>query len=196
MIVAAVIQDGLDVLRPPLAAGSLGVLGRAVVMAEGVGLRDSRSHVALCGKRIDEVAHHRVADAVADKDDGEFAEQLAHEPCRPSLGQVGTPEVRCREDEIRAVFALDDTAMQVHQARPAVPLWQRQLRRRVNDGDVRGSFEESLVEVGRDEASAVFGSAQLDERLVNAQFTGWRCREPLDDRVPKCPLSQPIRSFQ
>ena len=113
-----------------------------------------------------------------------------------AVGGIGTPEVRRREDEIRAVLALDDAAMQVPQARPAVPRWQRQLRRRVNDGNVSNSFEELLVEVGRDEASAVFSSAQLDERFVNAQFTGWRCREPLDDRVPKSATSQPVRSFQ
>lgn len=51
---------------------------------------------------VDEIAHHRVVQPVADEQHGELAEQLDHEPCRPTVMQVGVAEVGAGQDQIGA----------------------------------------------------------------------------------------------
>ena len=68
------------------------------------------------GKGVNHVAHDGVADAVTDEDHGKFAKQFRDEPGSPSFGQIRSTEIRCREDEIRAVLIRKNTAMQMHDA--------------------------------------------------------------------------------
>ena len=110
------VENRLDVLREPAVACLVQPCVRAVVVREGEGVRDSRALGSFCRQGVDQVAHDRIADAVADEDDGEFSEQLRDEPCRPPFGQICATEVRSGEDELRAVFIARDASMQVHEA--------------------------------------------------------------------------------
>ena len=112
---------GLDVLRKPCVPCLRKSCGRSVVARECIRVGELRAFRPLCGEGIDHVAHDRVGHAVPDEHHGEFAKQLGHEPCGPSLGEIGAPEVRCRENQVRAVVILRDATVQVHQTRPVVP---------------------------------------------------------------------------
>jgi len=172
--VARVIDDRLDILRAPTVA-HLRLAGFGTVsVSECVGRFDARAFRPFGGERVDHVAHHGIAEAVADEDHGEFAKQFGDESRRPPLGQVCATEVCRSEHEVRAVLVSRNSAVQVDQAGPVVGFRHRKLRRRIHLL-IRTCFDKPLVEIGGDEPKALFVSRQIDQCLVEVQFTaGWR----------------------
>ena len=123
MAVVFAVQDGRDVLRPPLVGVFVFLAFRAT--AEGERLQGWLAQQAVRGKRIGHVAQYRVVDAVTNEADGVIAEQFAHESRCPALGQVGTAEITAGDDEVIQITMGGIVRQQAVQIDEAVPTFLR-----------------------------------------------------------------------
>ena len=171
-----VIENRLDVLRQPSVTGLPPANRGFVMVRERVCRREPGALRTLRCQGIDHVAHDGIANAVADEYDSEFAEQFGDEPRCPLLGQIRPPEIRRRENQVRTVIIRHDSAMQMHEARPAVGLRHWQLRSRIDEPLLQSGLDEPVIEVGGDEANATLAPRQCDQRLMDIERTGRRPR--------------------
>ena len=84
----------------------------------------------------------------------------------------------------------------MYKARPAVPLRYGQHRSGIDVPFIQSGFDEPLVEIGGNQANSLFGPRKGNERPMDAERRGGRCRETIDDRAPQDRRSQAFRPLQ